>query len=239
MQEMNISVLWELLLNHIKAIAITMVSVAALLAVGTGLFVEDTYASQCTMYVMNISTDAAGNTSSISTSGLAASQQMVNEYITILRSNNVIGQVAKSLKAQNYELSVAEIRSTLSMQAVDDTAMLQIKSTTKDPLLSKAICDAILDCAPEKVTTVMLGLGSVSPVDVAENGVKVGPSILRNGVLGALVGLILSYGVFLLLHLLDNTIKEEKDLKQRFNVNVLGAVPDMNPGAQSKKKGGK
>lgn len=239
MQEMNISVLWELLLNHIKAIAITMVSVAALLAVGTGLFVEDTYASQCTMYVMNISTDAAGNTSSISTSGLAASQQMVNEYITILRSNNVIGQVAKSLKAQNYELSVAEIRSTLSMQAVDDTAMLQIKSTTKDPLLSKAICDAILDCAPEKVTTVMLGLGSVSPVDVAENGVKVGPSILRNGVLGALVGLILSYGVFLMLHLLDNTIKEEKDLKQRFNVNVLGAVPDMNPGAQSKKKGGK
>ena len=117
--------------------------------------------------------------------------------------------------------------------------MLQIKSTTKDPLLSKAICDAILDCAPEKVTTVMLGLGSVSPVDVAENGVKVGPSILRNGVLGALVGLILSYGVFLMLHLLDNTIKEEKDLKQRFNVNVLGAVPDMNPGAQSKKKGGK
>ena len=122
MQEMNISVLWELLLNHIKAIAITMVSVAALLAVGTGLFVEDTYASQCTMYVMNISTDAAGNTSSISTSGLAASQQMVNEYITILRSNNVIGQVAKSLKAQNYELSVAEIRSTLSMQAVDELA---------------------------------------------------------------------------------------------------------------------
>lgn len=239
MQELSIRILWELLLNHIRVIGIAMLSVAVLLAVGVGIFVDDTYASQCTMYVMNISTDAAGNTSSISTSGLAASQQMVNEYITILRSNNVIGQVARSLQAQNYDLSVGEIRSTLSMQAVDGTAMLQIKATTKDPLLSKAICDALFACAPEKVTTVMLGLGSVSPVDVAEKGTKVGPDIVQNGLLGAVVGFILSYGFFLVLHLLDNTIKEEKDLKQRFNVNVLGAVPDMNPGAQSKKKGGK
>lgn len=239
MQEMNIRVLWELLLRNLKVIAIAMVSLGVLLAVGTGLFVEDTYASSCTMYVMNLSVDAAGNTSSISSSSLAASQQMVNEYITILRSNSVIGQVARALKAQDYDLSVGQIRSTLRMQAVDGTAMLRIESTTEDPMLSKAICDALLDCAPDMVTTVMLGLGSVSPVDKAEKGVKVGPDILRNGIVGALVGLVISYGTFLVLHLLDNTIKEEKDLKQRFNVNVLGAVPDMNPTVPSKKKGGK
>ena len=185
---------------------------------------------------MNISTDAAGNTSGISTTGLAASQQMVNEYITLLSSNYVIEDVVKELKKLDYKTTVAGVRSTLSMEAVNGTAMLRITSTSEDPDLSKAICDALMKSAPEKVTTVMLGLGSVSPVDKAAKGSPVSKNTVRNGVLGAALGVVLSYAVFLILFLMDNTIKEEKELKERFNVNVLGVVPDMNPEAGKKTK---
>ncbi len=237
MQEMNIRVLLGILLRHIKVIALAGLVVALLLVGYSMVFVPDRYASQCSMYVMNISTDAAGNTSGISTTGLAASQQMVNEYITILRSNYVIEDVVAELKKQNYtNISMGTVRGALSMEAVNGTAMLRITSTTGDPALSKAICDALMKSAPEKVTTVMLGLGSVSPVDKAAKGSPVSKNTVRNGVLGAAIGMVLAYALYLILFLTDNTIKEEKELKERFNVNVLGVVPDMNPEAGKKAK---
>ncbi|MBR5524800.1 MAG: hypothetical protein IKU51_06010 [Clostridia bacterium] len=241
MQEISLALLWDLLFTNIKKIAIVTVAVAALAALLTGLFVPDTYASQCTMYVMNISTDAAGNTSGISTTGLAAAQQMISEYVTILRSNSVLEEVSQKLKRNGYDYSVVEIRSALDMQAVNNTAMLQITATTQDPYLSNEICNALMDSAPEKVTTVMLGLGSVSPVDRAQVGKKVGPNVVRIGILSAMVTLLVSYAFFLLLRLADNTIKDERELKERFNINVLGAIPNMRPNEpkQTKKKGGK
>ncbi|MBR5524165.1 MAG: hypothetical protein IKU51_02725 [Clostridia bacterium] len=239
MQELDFRVLLGLLLRHLKVILLVAIVLAVAFAGYSSLFVTDRYASHCSMYVMNISTDAAGNTSGISTTGLAASQQMVNEYITILSSNYVIEDVVKDLARMNYNTTVGGVRSTLSMEAVNGTAMLRITATTADPYLSQAICDALMDNAPEKVTTVMLGLGSVSPVDEAEVGYPVSKNTVRNGVLGAAIGALLCYAVYLMLFLMDNTVKEEKELKERFNVNVLGVVPDMNPTVQKKKKEGK
>ncbi len=235
MQELNFKVLLGLLFRHIKVVLASGLSLALLLALYTSFFVSDTYASKCSMYVMNISTDAAGNTTGISTTGLEASQKMVNEYITILRSNYVIGDVSAMLKKEGYELSVDGIRGALSMEAVDDTAMLQITATTGDPDLSRRICEALMKSAPEKVTTVMLGLGSVSPVDAPQDGKKVNIGLLRNAAVGLLGGCAISYLFFLALFLMDNTVKEEKELKERFEVNVLGVVPDMNPEASKKK----
>ncbi len=236
MQELNFSVLLGLLFRHIKVVLVAGLVLAVLMASYTFFFVSDTYASKCSMYVMNISTDTAGNTTGISTTGLEASQRMVNEYITILRSDYVIGDVSSMLKKDGYKLSADGIRGALSMEAVNDTAMLQITATTGDPKLSRMICEALMECAPDKVTNVMLGLGSVRPVDAPQDGKKVNIGLLRNTAVGLMGGCVLSYLFFLLLYLMDNTIKEEKELKERFNVNVLGVVPDMNPEASKKTK---
>ena len=64
----------------------------------------------------------------------------------------------------------------------------------------------------------------------------VSPNKTIEGALGGIVGFILSYGIFLINHLLDNTVKDEKDLKSRFNVNVLGVVPSFYSEADLKKK---
>lgn len=236
MRELNFRVLLDLLFRHIKMVLLAGLALALLMATYTFFFVSDTYASKCSMYVMNISTDAAGNTTGISTTGLEASQKMVNEYITILRSNYVIGDVVKMLKKEGYQMSVDGIRSALTMQAVDDTAMLQITATTGDPDLSRLICEALMKSAPDKVTKVMLGLGSVSPVDAPQDGKKVNIGLMRNTAVGFIGGCAVIYLFFLALFLMDNTIKEEKELKERFNVNVLGVVPDMNPEAGKKTK---
>lgn len=238
MKEVNIRVFWELLLRNLRPIVIVMAVLATAFAAYTSAFTVDTYSSKCSMYVMNITEDAAGETTGISSAGLDASQRMVNEYIAILQSTRVMSRVHDILQAQGHSVSVSGVRSSLTMTAVDETALLQVTAVTGNPQLSKDTCDALQACAPEEVNEVMLKIGHVSPVDEAELGSKSKPPVVRNGVFGALIGLALTYGFFLMGYLMDNTVKEEKDLKERFEVNVLGAVPSFTP-APTRSKNGK
>ena len=234
MKELDLRVLWDLLLRNLRMIVPFVLVVAIIFSGLTVLFQEDTYRSKCSMYVMNITQDSAGQTTGISSAGLDASQRMVSEFIAILRSDSVIGDVVKLLKEQGYNCTIASVKAVVDMSAVNETALLQIAATTPDPNLSKAICDAIQAVAPEKVQAVMLGIGTITVVDSPERGVRMPSNTVRNGMLGGIIGFILSYGIFLINHLLDNTIKDEKDLKTRFNVNVLGVVPNIHPHADKR-----
>ncbi len=235
MKELNLRVFWELLLRNLRVIVVAMAVLAAAFAAYTSAFTADTYSSKCSMYVMNITADSAGEVTGISSAGLDASQRMVSEYIAILRSSRVMTKVHDALQVQGHSISVSGVRNALTMTAVDETALLQITATTSNPQLSKDICDALQRYAPEEVNAIMLKIGHISPVDSAEIGSKSRPPVVRNGVLGALVGLVIVYGFFLMGYMMDNTVKEEKDLKERFEVNVLGAVPNFNA-APSRKK---
>lgn len=235
MREINIRVFWELLLRNLRPILVVMAVLTTAFAVCTSAFTADTYSSTCSMYVMNITEDSAGDLSGISASGLDASQRMVNEYIAILKSSRVMVKVHDILQAKGYSISVASVRNSLTMAAVDETALLQVTAVTGKPQLSKDICDALQEVAPGEVEEVMLGIGHVATLDTAELGTKSAPPVVRNGIFGALVGLVLAYAFFLLNYLMDNTVKEEKDLKDRFDVNVLGAVPNFNPAPVRKK----
>ncbi|MBQ8751518.1 MAG: hypothetical protein IJZ13_00250, partial [Clostridia bacterium] len=72
----------------------------------------------------------------------------------------------------------------------------------------------------------------------ADEGTRVSSGAARYAAIGGLVGFFLSYVLFLVVFLLDNTLKGEQDLKDRFvDVTVLGSVPELYPGRRT--KGGK
>lgn len=234
MKEMNLLIFWGILLRNMKVIMV-VAAVAAFLAGGaTELLTEDSYSSRCTMYVMNIT--EAGEITGISSAGLDASQRMVKEYIEILKSNTVIEDVQARLLQKNYKMSVTQIRASLSMAAVSETALLKITATTGNPDLSKDICDAIQECAPDHVKSVMQGIGHVATVDVAARGSLRSPDTARNTVLGAMIGFVVSCGFAVAMYMMDNTIKDERDLKSRYEVNVLGAVPSFSVSGSSRSK---
>ena len=203
------------------------------------VFVKPSYAADCSMYVMNMTIDENGQISGdISSSGLSASQQMVNEYISIIKADIVIDEVVQELAAQGYTMTNREVLRSLTMTSKDQTALLMIKATTNDPFQSQAVCNALMKVAPGKIRQVMQNLGTVSEVDFADEGTRVSSGATYYAAIGGIVGFVLSYILFLIIFLMDNTVKGEQDLRERFDdVTVLGAVPDLRPGRRS--KGGK
>ena len=245
MKELNLRSYFVMLARSWRWVIALIAVLAIVFALATNVLTKDTYSSSCSMYVMNITKHADNNLSGISTSGLEASQRMVNEYIILLRSDNVLSAVAGRVNAQGFQIDAAAIRDMLDMTAVEETALLQVTATTSDPNLSKLICDELMNCAPAKIQAFMNDLGSITPVDAAGVGTKNEPKTVRNAILGAVLGLALALCFVLVRCLMDNTIQDEKDLKNRFNVNVLGVVMDTAGGvdksaaATGKTSGGK
>ena len=226
MKELDLRSFFLMLLQNVRLIIAVSVAMAVVFGVATGLLTEDTYSSRCSMYVMNIAKESDKSYTGISVTGLEASQRMVNEYIIILKSNSVLDEVADRVNSHGYNVTANEVRNSLSLTAVEETALLRIISTTHDPKLSKVICDELMNYAPEKIKQVMQELGSITPVDKADIGAKNEPKTTRNAILGGIFGLVLVCGLVFVRYLMDNTIKDEKDLKTHFNVNVLGVVLD-------------
>lgn len=232
MQEVDIRVLFSVLIRRFKWIVAVTVAAAVALGAYTYFLVADTYRSSFSMYVMNVTTVQEGQ--AVSNSGLVVSQALVQEYISLLGTDLVIDEVAANLREQGYVMSNNAIRSTINMTQKEETALLEISATTTNPRLSKAICDALADVAPVKIKEVM-EMGTIKETSKASTGVKVGPNVIRNTMLGAFLGFVLSYGIMLLIFFTDNTISDERELKRRMSVPVLGSVPSV----QADRKAGK
>lgn len=232
MQELDIRTLLSVLMQKLKWILTVTLILAILFGSYTYFLVADTYRSSFSMYVSNITTVLEGQ--AISSSGLATSQALVQEYISLLQTDLFVDEVAANLRRQGYVLTNKTIRSIVSMEQMDDTALLELSVTTTNPQLSKAVCDAFAQVAPVKITEVM-EMGTIKQTSTPAIGVKVGPNVARNVVLGGLLGFVLAYGVFLLFFLMDNTISDERELKRRLNVTVLGSVPSVQTGRKAGK----
>lgn len=232
MQELDIRTLLFTMLKHIKWIILATVVGAALFGAYTGILVDDTYSSQTKLYVNNY-TDASG-VSGASSSSILASQEMVKECIEVIKDDYVMSEVRLHLADLGYAMTNRQILAALSLSQQGETAVLHVQAVTTDPKLSRAICQSVYDVAPERLLEI-IQIGSIKPMAPPTDGTKVGPSIPRNAIIGALLGFLLSVVAVLLVTLLDNTIKDEKDLKKHFDVVVLGIVPSFQENKKHKK----
>jgi len=232
MQELDIQAIFFVLVKRIRWILAITLAVALLLGAYSQFFMPETYRSRFNMYVSNYTdrTDVAGTSSS----SIAASQAMVQEYIVVLQDDKIMDKVAANLKSRGYRMTNKQIVNAVSLSSVDETAMLSVSAVTTDPKLSRAICLAIADEAPDLLQEVMK-IGSIEVMAEAKMGERVGPAVVRNTIVGALIGFFVCCAVVIVLYLLDNTVKDEKNLKKRLNVIVLGTVPSF----QLKGKGGR
>lgn len=232
MKELDLRSFFLVLLQSLRLIIAVAVAMAVVFGVATGLLTEDTYSARCSMYIMNVSQQ--DNSTGISVNGLEASQKIVDECIILIKSNNVMNEVAEQVNARGFTTTPAAVRSSLSMTAVENTALLRIVSTTGDPKLSQAICDELMVYVPDVVDYAMRGLVTINKIDEVESATKNNPMIARNAILGGVFGLLLICCLILVRYLMDNTIKDEKDLKNRFNVNVLGVVMDTSGSVENR-----
>lgn len=219
-----VSILYAIKSKIVYIILSTLI-LATLSGCITEFLIKPQYSTSCTMYVYS-NTDRVSTDSSIGASELDASKQLVNTYIVILKSDNVLEKVIEEL---NLDAKAEDIRKLISCQQIDETEVFQVTVKSKDAVLSTNIANAIAQVAPEEIVRVVKA-GGVEVVDYAKVPEKPSsPNLIKNIILGAAVGFILSFAAFFIMAMFDTTITSEKDLEKEFEIPILGTVPRLLP----------
>lgn len=193
--------------------------------------ISPTYSTSSSLIVKSGMQDIENENASALLSGINVSQKLVSSYIVVLKSSTSLKQVAE---ISGVPYSIKEIKSMISIKAKEDSEVMEVTVKGKNRDENIAIANALLKVAPEVLTTIV-GVGSVNTVDVAEENVKVSPNVTRNTIAGFALGFLIASAIILIIALMDQTVKSEEEIIERYKISVLGSVPDFN----APMKGGK
>lgn len=192
--------------------------VGALIAGGyTKFAVTPQYTATSMIYIL-------GETTSItSVTNLQISNELTTDFTTLAQRRKVYEKVNKEL---NLNRSYEDLRSAITITNPTDTHILTIDVTDPDPKTAKNIANAMAEAVADNLATVMV----TEKPSIAEEAVlpkkPSSPNLKKNIAIGALAGAVLAMAVIILRDLMDDTIKNEEDIKKYLGLNTFASFPD-------------
>ena len=169
-------------------------------------------------------------------SNVVMGSYMTQDYIELIKSRTVLERVSSRL---GLDMSLNALSESITVSNPTDTHIMQITVRNPEPETAQKIADAVREEAGKHIKEVT-DIDAVNTVDVANLPLhKASPLNGRNGVLGALLGVILTSCFFVIKYLLDDNIKNTEDVEKYLGLNVLAVLPvseELNDGRNRKKK---
>ena len=183
--------------------------------------IKPRYSSFVDLYVKNTTKT---ETDAVQYTDINASQKLVSTYMVILQSNVVTKKVRNQLGNQ---MTDAQLLKLVTFSSVNETEVLRIKAETTDPKLTVNICKAYKEIASEALDDIV-GAGSVRVISepIYPKGQSY-PNVLNFSIYGAFVGLFIGIILFLILMIFNNTVEDDGKLSERYDIPVLGGIPDF------------
>lgn len=222
--EIDLVEIFHLLLSKLVVIVLCAVLVAAVAGIGTKFLITPQYESMSSLYILPTETDT------VSMQDIQVGSSLTKDFQELAVSRPVIEDVIKSL---NLDVDYNALKDMITLENPADTRFLKIKVKNEDPRKAQEIAEEMSVSTANYVVKVM----NMEKPSVAEQASlpsrPVSPSLPKNVVLGGLLGGILAVAVIVIRFLMDDTIKDEEDVKKYLGLNVLAALPDTK---ESKRK---
>lgn len=146
-------------------------------------------------------------------------EQMSKTFPYILKSGALEQVILEDLGLESMPASINAVSTA-------DTALFTLNVTARDPQVAYDVLQSVIENYP-KVAEYIIGTTQLKQMD--ESGVPTEPSNPRNFTRQAKIGVLGGAAVFVLILLLyamgRRTVRREEDLKRRFSIPMLGAIP--------------
>ena len=226
--EIDVLELFHVLLNKFWIILLAGMIAALAFVGGTILFITPQYQSTTKMYVLS-----KQDNNTITQQDMQTSLSLTKDYAELIKSRTVTEGVIAQL---NLDLTHEQLLSKMSVDSATDTRILSITVTDPDPYEACKIANAIRDVAANHIKNVM-DIDAVNVVETANiPDQKSSPSISKNGVIGGLLGVLLSVAIILIAYISNDTIKTQEDVERYLGLSMLGTIPLTAADRKKKKK---
>ena len=221
--------LWEVFVTRL--VLIVLVAVIST----TGFFVFDRihytpeYKSTATLYILRQSDEVS---SSEAANDLNAALKVVNDCTHLIKSHTVLDQVIVDL---DLDITYKTLFNSVSTENPDNTRILQVTVKSHSPEDAKRIVDRICELGSEAITEAM----GFEQVNLFEYGVLEKNPCNKTGFISfALMGALCAaatYVVYVIIYLLDDTLRTTEDIERYLGLSVLGEIPDSKEKGKSRK----
>ncbi|OUQ14471.1 hypothetical protein B5E87_02835 [Massilimicrobiota sp. An142] len=213
--EINLGELFAVLKSQYKLIVISILVMTIIAGIVTTFFISRKYQSTASIYPKPEVSEGIVDYTQINANNL-----MVNNYIEMLKGNNIQSQVAETL-----EITTAQVSSSVSISNQTNTQIISISATTTDPQLSKDIVDELVSTFKKEAKDT-LNINNISTIDQAQLATTpVSPNLKMNLIIGALIGAFLSVGYIFIKFMLDTHIHNREEAEKYLGIPCLGSIP--------------
>ena len=225
MKNLTILSLVNLAIKHILLI----IAVAVVFAAGAFSYcefiAEPQYSAKGSILITNgsVFTDEAGNKTSISATDITASRNISYTVIDMLKTSDFLIDVEKVI---DHRYSYKRLSNFINIKTREGgTLFLDISVTSTTPDESIELLNIYLSLIPDFISEALPGVNV--KVFNATSAPKVYPRTSSTTLFAAMLGAVAAYGVLFIIALLDTIIHDEDDFKAKFDIPVIGSVPDF------------
>ncbi len=214
--EIDLRELFYVLLGKIWIIILVTALGFGIAAGYTLAFVQPVYSSTSMLYVMTKSTSITSLTD------LQVGASLTKDYQVFIESRPVVDKVIEELE---LDMSYEQFVENLTVENPANTRFIYITVNHHDAYMAKTIVDKLTDVSAERMGTIM----ETEKPNVADYGHipehQTSPNVTKNSLIGAIAGFVLSAGIILVLHLMNDAINTTEDVERYLGMNTLGIIP--------------
>lgn len=203
-------------ISHWKLILLSTVMVGGIAFVISMFLLTPQYESTAELYVLSKSTSIT------SLADIQMGTSLTNDYIVTVKGRPVIEQVIHNLDLNETYKSLS---ARISINNPSNSRILEIIVKDPDPELAKKIADETANVASAFIAEKM----QQDPPTVIQygyaDGEAVSPSISKNTLIGAIVGMLIACALITVSYLMNDTIMTADDVEKKLGMNLLGQLP--------------
>ena len=184
----------------------------------TFFLITPKYTATSKLYMVSSSLDSV-----VDLTDLNIGTSLSSDYAELLKVRPILEEVIEDNK---LDYTYEQLFSMISISTVTDTRILVVNVTSTDPKEAKVIANALAKKAVKEIPRLM----DTSKPNIAEEAItpkhRSSPSLPRNTLIGALLGMILVLGFYTFLFITDDTLNSAEDVEKAFGVMPLTVIPE-------------
>jgi len=191
---------------------------------GTVMLIPKQYTASSKIVIV-AKNDNANQT--ISYTEVQTAQKLTSTYTQIMQSEAISDIVIKDLSLDKKGYTNKVYNSVVKISSEDNTEVMNISATTKDPQLSADLANDVVNVFMAKISDIMQ-IENVTVLNTAKvPQVPSGPSVVKNTAIGALIALLLDFLWVFLRTMHDTKLKTEEDVKDVLGYPIIGTIPEI------------
>lgn len=169
--------------------------------------------------------DEAQGEKQVTQTDLNLNSGLISTYGSIAKSANVLSKVIENL---GLDISVQNLQKNLTVAEIKNTQFLKITVENSNPETAMKIANEISKVFVEQIKTIY-NIQNINIIDTAEiSNTPCNINHIKDMAIALMAGIFASGVLILILYILDDTIKSEKDIPLNLKLETIGTIPNTN-----------